>query len=65
NFLKFYPKTNAESELKHHINLKDYEKILYLEKEQQVNYIKSSHHYDESDIEDIKVVFEKLEKDNS
>lgn len=65
NFLKFYPKTNAESELKHHINLKDCEKILYLEKGQQLDFIKSSYHYNESDIEEIKTIFEKLEKDNS
>lgn len=65
NFLKFYPKTNAESELKHHISLKDCEKILYLEKGQQLDFIKSSYHYNESDIEEIKTIFEKLEKDNS
>ncbi|EAO7337623.1 DUF342 domain-containing protein, partial [Campylobacter jejuni] len=65
NFLKFYPKTNTNLELKHHINLKDYEKVLYLEKGQQVSYIKSSHNYSESDIEEIKIIFEKLEKDNS
>ncbi|EJE3554140.1 hypothetical protein M3949_001442, partial [Campylobacter coli] len=52
-------------ELKHHINLKDYEKVLYLEKGQQVSYIKSSYNYSESDIEEIKIIFEKLEKDNS
>ncbi|HBD8957696.1 TPA: DUF342 domain-containing protein [Campylobacter jejuni] len=65
NFLKFYPNTNTNLELKHHINLKDYEKVLYLEKGQQVSYIKSSHNYSESDIEEIKIIFEKLEKDNS
>ncbi|ECL4319533.1 DUF342 domain-containing protein [Campylobacter jejuni] len=65
NFLKFYPKTNTELELKHQINLKDYEKVLYLEKGQQASYIKSSHDYSESDIEEIKIIFEKLEKDNS
>ncbi|EAL7804908.1 DUF342 domain-containing protein [Campylobacter jejuni] len=65
NFLKFYPKTNTDLELKHHINLKDYEKVLYLEKGQQASYIKSSHDYSESDIEEIKIIFEKLEKDNS
>lgn len=65
NFLKFYPKTNTNFELKHHINLKDYEKVLYLEKGQQVSYIKSNHNYSESDIEEIKIIFEKLEKDNS
>lgn len=65
NFLKFYPNTNTKLELKHHINLKDYEKVLYLEKGQQVSYIKSSHNYSESDIEKIKIIFEKLEKDNS
>ncbi|EAJ9404170.1 DUF342 domain-containing protein [Campylobacter jejuni] len=65
NFLKFYPKTNTDLELKHHINLKDYEKVLYLEKGQQASYIKSSHNYSESDIEEIKIIFEKLEKDNS
>ncbi|EDO8898067.1 DUF342 domain-containing protein, partial [Campylobacter coli] len=65
NFLKFYPNTNTNFELKHHINLKDYEKVLYLEKGQQVSYIKSSHNYSESDIEEIKIIFEKLEKDNS
>ncbi len=64
-FLKFYPNTNTNLELKHHINLKDYEKVLYLEKGQQVSYIKSSHNYSESDIEEIKIIFEKLEKDNS
>lgn len=37
----------------------------YLEKGQQVSYIKSSHNYSESDIEEIKIIFEKLEKDNS
>ncbi|EHI6454636.1 DUF342 domain-containing protein, partial [Campylobacter jejuni] len=62
NFLKFYPNTNTNLELKHHINLKDYEKVLYLEKGQQV---RSSHNYSESDIEEIKIIFEKLEKDNS
>ncbi|WP_038852093.1 FapA family protein, partial [Campylobacter coli] len=65
NFLKFYPNTNTNLELKHHINLKDYEKVLYLEKGQQVSYIKSSYNYSESDIEEIKIIFEKLEKDNS
>ncbi|EAH4639160.1 flagellar assembly protein A [Campylobacter jejuni] len=65
NFLKFYPNTNTKLELKHHINLKDYEKVLYLEKGEQVSYIKSSHNYSESDIEEIKIIFEKLEKDNS
>lgn len=65
NFLKFYPKTNTDIELKHHISLKDYEKVLYLEKGQQANYIKSSHGYNKSDIEKIKTIFEKLEKDNS
>ncbi|HFP7528174.1 flagellar assembly protein A [Campylobacter jejuni] len=65
NFLKFYPKTNTDLELKHQINLKDYEKVLYLEKGQQASYIKSSHDYSESDIEEIKIIFEKLEKDNS
>ncbi|OEW19124.1 hypothetical protein AJ938_00645 [Campylobacter sp. BCW_6879] len=65
NFLKFYPKTNTDLELKHQINLKDYEKVLYLEKGQQASYIKSSYDYSESDIEEIKIIFEKLEKDNS
>lgn len=65
NFLKFYPKTNTDLELKHQINIKDYEKVLYLEKGQQASYIKSSHDYSESDIEEIKIIFEKLEKDNS
>ncbi|MBX1797998.1 DUF342 domain-containing protein [Campylobacter jejuni] len=65
NFLKFYPKTNTDLELKHQINIKDYEKVLYLEKGQQTSYIKSSHDYSESDIEEIKIIFEKLEKDNS
>lgn len=64
NFLKFYPTTDINIELKHHINLKDYEKVLYLEKE-QVSHIKSSYNYSESDIEEIKIIFEKLEKDNS
>ncbi|EKT0454742.1 DUF342 domain-containing protein [Campylobacter jejuni] len=63
NFLKFYPKLNTDVELKHHINLKDCEKILYLEKG-KISYIKSSYNYNESDIEDIKAIFEKLEKDN-
>ncbi|HEC1878047.1 TPA: DUF342 domain-containing protein [Campylobacter jejuni] len=65
NFLKFYPKTNTDLELKHQINIKDYKKVLYLEKGQQASYIKSSHDYSESDIEEIKIIFEKLEKDNS
>ncbi|EGF1229939.1 DUF342 domain-containing protein [Campylobacter jejuni] len=65
NFLKFYPKTNTDLELKHQINIKDCEKVLYLEKGQQASYIKSSHDYSESDIEEIKIIFEKLEKDNS
>lgn len=64
NFLKFYPKINTNDELKHHINLKDYEKVLYLEKGQQVNFI-TSDNYEQNDIEEIKALFEKLEKDNS
>lgn len=65
NFLKFYPETNTDIELKHHISLKDYEKVLYLEKGEQANFIQSSHDYSESDIKEIKAIFEKLEKDNS
>lgn len=36
-----------------------------LKKDSKVSYIKSSHNYSESDIEKIKIIFEKLEKDNS
>ncbi|EHN6902209.1 DUF342 domain-containing protein [Campylobacter jejuni] len=65
NLLKFYPKTNSDLELKHYISLKDHKKVLYLEKGQQTNYIKSSYDYSESEIEEIEALFEKLQKDNS
>ncbi|EAI9461965.1 DUF342 domain-containing protein, partial [Campylobacter coli] len=63
NSLKFYLKINNYLELKHSISPKDYEKVLYLEKGQ--TRIKSNHNYNESDIEEIKTIFEKLKKDNS
>lgn len=64
NFLKFYPKINANFELKHSINIKDCGKVFYLEKGKQIDYIKSSYSYNESEIEEIKELFEQLEKDN-
>ncbi|EHA3649055.1 hypothetical protein JKM37_000857, partial [Campylobacter coli] len=59
----FYLKINNYLELKHSISPKDYEKVLYLKKGQ--TRIKSNHNYNESDIEEIKTIFEKLKKDNS
>jgi len=64
NFVKFYPKIDSKLELKHNISLKDYEKVLYLEKGQQTNYI-SSNDYDENEVLEIETLFEELKKENS
>ncbi|MBM0636578.1 FapA family protein [Campylobacter sp. VicNov18] len=64
NFLKFYPKTNTKIGLSYNLTSKDYEKVFYLHKEQQANYIKCSHDYNEKEIKAIKALFKKLQKDN-
>ncbi|MDX2331230.1 flagellar assembly protein A [Campylobacter hepaticus] len=64
NFLKFYPKSYNENELKHLISPKDYKRVFYLEKEQEKNYIKSNNDYNENEIKKIKALFKDLRKNN-
>ncbi|EAJ7142413.1 DUF342 domain-containing protein [Campylobacter jejuni] len=64
NILYFYPKTDRKLELKHYINMKDCEKLFYLDVNNGRNFINSTRNYSEHDIEEIKFIFEDLRKNN-